>query len=578
MGPTKRPRWLPLVAGSLVWLSGCTRSAPQAAPPAPTAPAATTQQTPPQGATAEIVHYDLAATITPSRHLLSATVRVDWEVVAATDRLRFGLRPDLRITALSVEGAELRYDRAAQGEVTVTLPQSVAPGRKLSLTLTYEGPINGPRGGARNQRVWDYIGLEGTYVRFEADWYPIIAGDVATADLRLTVPAGWKAVSCGELQGQEGGTFRYRVDQPAAGLSFAAAPYEVTEGRAGEAPVLCYTSPAHRARGPEFVQGCTEILGLFGRLYGPYPFPKFAIAEIPNLYGGGHGDQSFIMLQERTFTQPFDGESVAHEMAHDWWGNLVTCTETEFLAEGFATYSQALWREEQEGSTGLRASMQKQAQTVLVASMDPKAEASCYASDSGPRLYEKGAWILHMLRRLLGDEKWFATVRGFAEQHAGQVVTCKQLEQAFQDAYGAPLDWFFQQWLYGRGVPWVKGEVRAEAGNRAAVTLTQSMITGPGGPDPTSVADAWQTEPGRFRLLVEVAVQCAEGQEVRQETWLDGPTGEFTVEVPSRPARLVVDPDGWLLEHGKGLAGGLDAEMDSLDKQLQRELGGLTSE
>ena len=568
---------LVLMLQALVWQCGCTRSASQGMPPAPPAvgaapaPAANPAPAPPS-ATAQITHYDLTAGIEPAQHLLKATARVDWEVVGRADRLRFRLRPDLKLTALALDGVQLQYSRDREGEVTVPLPRSAEPGAKLSLTATYGGPINGPRGGANNQRVWDYIGPEGTYVRFEAEWYPVVPGDVATADLHLTVPGGWTAVTCGELQRQEGRTFHYQVAQPAAGLSFTAAPYEVTEGQAGAVPVRCYTFPQHRQRAGNFVAGCTRILKLYERLYGPYPYPKFAIAEIPDLYGGGHGDQSFIMLQERTFAEPFNAEFVAHEMAHNWWGNLVSCTDTEFLAEGFAEYSQALWREEQEGKRGLQAAMKEQAQAVLLASMEPTKEKSCYASDSGPFLYEKGSWILHMLRRLLGDEKWFATVKGFAVQHAGQVVTCRQLEQAFSEAYGQPLDWFIQQWLYGKGVPWVKGEVRGATGGRATVTLTQCLITGTGDADPGSASAAWKTKPSRFRLLVDVAVQCEGAREVRQEVWMDEPTCQVTVRVPDRPTGVVVDPDCWLLEQGKGLAGELDAELGNLDEGLQREL------
>lgn len=564
--------WLRVLAiCGLLALLGCGKAPAQ--PPAPPAPATSPAQalsgTWPDGATAQILHHEIGCSINPAAHTLNARVRVDWQALAPTSTARFDLRRNLKVTALrdAATGAGLTYDRDEQGAMTVSLPAQQAAGQRFSLQIEYSGEINGPLGGASGKRLWDYIGPEGTYVRFEANWYPNVWGDSATAHLRIAVPEGWTAVSSGRLT-PEGA---WQINLPVMGISFCAAPYVLHEDASGRIPIQSYLFPEHRQRGPEFVRETRAILALLERLYGPYPFEKFAVAEIPDLYGGGHGDPSFIMLQARTFTQPFDGEFVTHEMAHNWWGGLITCTETEFLAEGFATYSQALWREQTQGPEALLKAMNQQAQSVLMNSMDPAKETSCFESDSGPLLYEKGAWILHMLRHIMGDGKWMAAVNAFARENAGRVVRCRQFEQAMETAHGQPLDWFFQQWLYGTGVPWVRGEVLPAQGNQVRVRISQVTVSDQG--DHADAAD-WKTVPSKFRLPVELALETANGT-VRHALWLTDSQAELTLTVPGPVKRLVIDPDGRLLDHSKGLVGELTREMNQLEQQLNRELGNL---
>lgn len=581
-----RPHLVPCLllahAFLMVW-SGCTRpvaTVPPATQTVAAAPAtepvspAGTVGAPPGKRLFQITHYAITCEIEPARHWLKATAEVDLRAIHPEfHALAFDLRPNLKISRLDVgEEKDLTYSRDKDGAVTVNLAQALTTGETRRMTVTYEGEINGPRGGANNQRVWDYIGPEGTYVRFEAGWYPQSEGDAATADVTIKVPTGWQAVSSGKLVSGADNAFHWRTDIPAMGLSFTAARYSLTEDRAGNIPLQCYTFPAHARRAQEYLRNCGEILALYEKLYGPYPFPKFAIAEIPDLYGGGHGDQSFIMLQARSFREPFDGEFVAHEMAHNWWGSSLMCTESEFMQEGFATYSQALYREHKSGKAALQKAMRAQAEAVLINSLDPAQEKSCYASDSGPLLYEKGAWILHMLRRLVGDDQWFATVQRFATGHAGQIVTCSQLQQAFEQAHGESLDWFLQQWLYGKGVPWVKGEVISAGPGAARVRLTQQLVKGEGQAAKTAdPKQTWDTEPCNFRLPVDLALKHSGGT-ARQTVWLTQASQEFSLSVSGKVTGLTIDPDGWLLCHSKGLVGELDADMKNLEQELQREL------
>ncbi len=565
--------WLAILVAVLV-AAGCER---QRSPSAPTTTMADSGQLPaaptqiaPAGAAAQILNYDLRVEIIPAKHYLQATARVDWEVLQPTSRLEFHLRPNLEIKSLTdSEGQALRYDRDKDGAVSVRLPEALQAGTRPSLTLQYEGEIYGPRGGYRNRRLWDYIGKEGTYVRSESEWYPQVSGDTATADLKITAPADWLVVSSGQLVDVGERHFHWRTDTPAAGLSFAAAEYVLTESRAGKVPLRCYTFPQHASRAREFLDKAGQIIAFFEKLYGPYPFPKFSLAEIPDLSGGGHGDQSLVMLQAKTFRDSLDEEFLARELAYNWWGGQIICTESKFPVEGFATYSQALWREHTGRKAALQKAMKQQAEPVLRASLDSEGQKSCYASETGPLLYQKGSWILHMSRQLLGDEAWFRAVRKFATEHAGQVITVAQLREALEAGHGQSLEKFFQQWVYGTGVPWIKGAVVAGPGGKARVRLSQVFVAGK---SKGEAGAAWRTAPSSFDLLVDVVVKH-EGGETRRTVRLTEPSADYEIAVPGKVTSLVIDPAEWLLDHSKGLTGELDQEMEALQKDLERELG-----
>jgi aminopeptidase N len=158
-------------------------------------------------------------------------------------------------------------------------------------------------------------------------------------------------------------------------------------------------------------------------------------------------------------------------------------------------------------------------------------------------------------------------VRKFAVENAGKVITCKRLQQALEAGYGYSLEQFFRQWLYGTGIPWVKGEIVSVGGGQATVTLTQAVIRNAGQGE-----KAWELVPSNFSLLVDLLLKY-EGGEQREAVWLTQPRQEYRFALPGRPTGLVIDPDEWLLDHSKGLAGELEAEMEDLEEELGKGLG-----
>lgn len=562
---------LPVLGGRCARQAAPLAPSPPLSAPTPavsSTPGEAPPQTPPPGAAAQVLNYELQAEITPAKHYLAAVALMHWHVHRATSQLTFNLRPNLQITSLTIDdGRPLAFDRAGEGALSVSLGTTLEPGAQPVLRVEYEGEIYGPRAGRRGERLLDYLGKEGTYVRHEAQWYPQVLGDTATADVTLTVPPDWVAVTSGQLVDVGEQSWHWRTDIPVAGLSFAAGEYVLTEAQAGRVPLRCYAFARHAGQAPELLDKFGKMLSFFEKRYGPYPFPQVSVVEIPDLYGGGYGAPSLLMLPEQAYRDSFDEEFAARELARNWWGTWLQCSESRFPVEGFVTYSPALWQEHQGGAPALQATMQRQAEAVLRASLAARDEKSCFAADDGPLLQEKGAWILHMSRRQLGDDAWFRAVRRFAVAYGGREFTVADLREALETEGGRSLVRFFQQWVYGRGVPWVRGAVVTGETGRPKLRLSQVYVA-----EERETEAAWRTAPSSFELPVEVLLRHG-ARESRQVCRLTRPVEDFTLSVTEKITGVVVDPDGWLLEHSKGPVGDWEAEVSKLNEELDRGPG-----
>jgi aminopeptidase N len=232
---------------------------------------------------------------------------------------------------------------------------------------------------------------------------------------------------------------------------------------------------------------------------------------------------------------------IAHETAHQWFGDAVTEQSWAhlWLSEGFATYFAALWVEHARGDSAFRSEMRAMRAKILADSavtwrrpVLDSAETN-YLRLLNVNSYEKGAWTLHMLRSLLGDSAFFDGVRGYYMHHRHSTAVTDDLRRELERASGADLRWFFDQWLRRPGVIDVTASVRVDRERRELVV---------------DLAQGARTAPYRFPLTLDVT--DAAGR--RQRVALDVPASAHSVlRVPTtlrgRALRVVLDPDVRLL-------------------------------
>jgi aminopeptidase N len=371
---------------------------------------------------------------------------------------------------------------------------------------------------------------------------------VALQDIQ--VPPGLTAVSNGVFQGEDRHTYSWLewMPIPTYLVSLAVSEYNelqgTYEGSAGQIDLHHYVFPELVAEAQSDFAILPDMLDFCGDLFGPYPFPgqPYGMAlcqwdeamEHPTTVTYGHvlvtGDGQFETI-------------LMHELAHMWFGNLITPVDWThiWLNEGFATYAEALWAEHKYGFPGLRSFMVQHdwghnyGNDALV--RNPSWDSPAYYFR--PIAYHKGAWVLHMLRRWLGDEDFFASLTHYLNNPALRYGNAhsNDFQQACEEVSGQNLQWFFDQWLYRTTYPvyelawgneWYDGE------NLFRIHLSQVQV-----PDPFMGS-------GPYMVPVDFRLRGA-GLDTLVTVRNDQREQDFVIPLSTEVTVVHMDPDNWLL-------------------------------
>jgi len=374
--------------------------------------------------------------------------------------------------------------------------------------------------------------------------------DKATVEFRVRAPEGYSVVANGRLLGTADGVWRWRTDVeiPAYAMVIGVAPFERAElGRAacGEAPraadgecavVSVWALTGGGEYGERRFARAPDMLDFYTEMFGPYPYEKLAHVQSSTRFGGME-NSSAIFYAMGGWAEESMGEGViAHETVHQWFGDHVTPEAWSHLwvSEGFATYFAAVYFGERDGPEAFRSAMDGGRRSIIGSDASNRPVV-----DERPDLfgllnsnsYPKGAWILHMLRSMLGDEAFFAAIRAYYAEHAGGSAGTDDVRRAMELAWGGEdLGWFFDQWAYSPGFP------RLEVTSRIADGATLVTI------EQVQAAD-WPT----FRLPLEVELRAADGRAERREIWMEGRREMLRFDGSFEPGEVKIDPDGDLL-------------------------------
>jgi aminopeptidase N len=305
-------------------------------------------------------------------------------------------------------------------------------------------------------------------------------------------------------------------------------------------PLLYLAYPEDLADAQSSWARTAEMIGALENRFGPYPFygEKYGMAEFS--WGGGMEHQTLTSMGEY-YIDGTDANDwvVAHELAHQWWGDMVTPASWDhiWLNEGFARYAEALWFESRWGIEAYRDWMR--------ALWRPSFPGAIVPPDYlfNATVYQKGAWVLHMLRGVLGPEVLFPALRTYAERHAYANVTTDDLVAALEEISGRDLDWFFDEWVYGTGRPAYFTSYEVEPGPDGAIlnlTITQAQDEPPFRmPLEFGITDAL----GSYRVTVQDSLRIQ----------------SFRIPVRLAPQIVEIDPDDWVLKDSINGSGAPDA-------------------
>jgi aminopeptidase N len=390
-------------------------------------------------------------------------------------------------------------------------------------------------------------------------WFPCTdaMNERQTTETRITVPERFTVLSNGRLVSEKHDvrkkqrTFHWRQDEPhpAYLVSIAIGDFSIIEARAGKLPVPYYTYRGTEKEARMLMGRTPAMIRHFEKIFGyDYPYPKYAqVVADDFIYGAmentsatTHSDR--FLHDARTELDFNCHDVVAHELAHQWWGDLVTPKSWAhvWLKESFATFAEYLWAEHEESMDESRFFELQERNVYMTEDRDRYRRPVVYDRFEFPmevydrHAYQKGAIILGMLRYVLGDEDFFRTLSYYLRKHEWQSVETNDFKVAIEEVTGRNLDWFFDEWLYSRGYPEFEVSHHYDAEARMLrMTVRQVQETSDGTPlfrMPVEIQVLGKRTTDRFRVEVEKAEH------------------EFYFPLNERPQAVLFDPEDRLLK------------------------------
>lgn len=503
------------------------------------------------GESIDITHVTLHLDVDPSQNDLTAKAVITFKAMTATSIVTLDLADNLHIDSLLYNGTSTVFNHQFD-VLTITLPQPLTANERGRIQVNYSGdPTNNPyRSYDRSKgRVEDTTGVIWTLSQpYGAhQWWPCKDGltdKVDSLDMYITIPLGMKAAGIGSLEQVEPiGTkqtyhWKHRYPITTYLVAFAVTNYDeftdwVRFPSGDSLPILNYIFPEYIPFGRDPARETVRIMQLFDSLFGAYPFIDEKYGHAQFLRGGGMEHQTMSFMVDWNFGL------VAHELGHQWFGDMITCGSWQdlWLNEGFATYLtllsyDILLSHDDWIANNLHSrtrAMQYRTGSVFVQAADTLDENRLFSSQF---TYHKGAQILHMLRWTVGDSAFFAGLRsylgdqnlryGFARSH--------DLKEHIERSSGNDLSDFFDDWLYGEGYPSITATWH-QSGDKLVVRLQQDTLA-------PSV--------DHYSVPVEILVKNQDTKAYfRLETESNDTT--FTLPINWLADSLFIDPNYWIL-------------------------------
>ena len=459
----------------------------------------------------------------------------------------------LRIDSVSVDGIPRPYAADDAGErFTVRLGSDRQAGDTLRLIVSYRRLPEVSRLTERlgyfyfHDTIPDLPANLGYTMSEPSDarcWMPCYdePWEKSTAEISVTVPEGYVAASNGKLlatihNGDGTVTWHWKEGHQIATYLMCATVSKFTvpaspllRAPGDSIPVGYFVWPRDSASAASYIPTVKQMITNLGTLYGPYPWDKYGMSSVTPFGYGGMEHQTITTLHEALQT---DQDVVVHELAHQWWGDLVTCGSWPdiWLNESFATYSQGLWRETLAGPGALRSFMH----SILGFNIgswngsvyNPEGQGIYLFSDL---VYSKGAWVLHTLRGAIGDSAFFRSLRTWRQRFSEKSAVTADFQSTVESVTGRDMSWFFNEWIYGPGWP-----VYSIASGWAWGTLT------------LRIAQQQSSDLPAYTMPLQVRVYTG-SRDTTLAVRDSLRTQDFTFAFFTRPDSVALDPDGWVL-------------------------------
>ena len=391
---------------------------------------------------------------------------------------------ELDIQRVTLASGKTALDFWHEGErLLVRLDRAYEHGQEFDVVIHYSARPRsglhfiGPDQGNPDRPVQAWTQGQPEFNHF---WFPChdFPNDRATTSLTVTVPARFMTMSNGRLEGvdddKRAGTKTYRwrhdVPHPAYLVTLVAGEFVELPDHWRKVPVNYYVRAGREADGHTMFDKTPAMIEFYSTHFGvDYPYEKYA-QIVPELFTGAMENtsattHSFRLLPDKRASLDYKPDPVvAHELVHQWFGDLLTCRDWGhiWLNETFATYFEMAWMQHDEGEDEYRVEVRNNLKAYLAADARGRRPIvyNVYRKDGQElfdrHVYQKGSTVLHLLRFLLGEEPFWRAIQLYAQRNQGREVITADLERAIEEATGRSMARFFEEWVYGAGHPELK--------------------------------------------------------------------------------------------------------------------------
>jgi tetratricopeptide (TPR) repeat protein len=507
--------------------------------------------------------YQIEAELNPHLHQITARAKVKFTAIQDLSVAVFELHNDLRITkVLDEKNQPLSAERVTQDStVRVPLPAGLSKDASTTLTFEYEGQLesgdNSPVPGLKLA----YIADDTSYLFYSGRWFPISGYGLNrfTSTIAITVPAHLLVIGSGKATVVDTPaskkpntsvlptkTFTFVSAKPSFPGTIVAGVFQEYKSDEAGLDLHLFFKPTHQSLAPAYTTTAVQEFTYFITLYGLPPSQKLNVVELPGDTVPYAWAPEIAALAGPSITEKTNYRLLADAVAHQWWGVSVSPASKDdwWLTDGFSRYSEAVYVENAAGAAGLEEAVKDMSVGALAYDTVPLSSAGkldIFSTEFQSLATDKGAMILHMLRSVLGEDKYNKTMREFAAEFAGKSASMDDFKTIAEKNYGDQLTWFFSQWLDSTGAPEFKVKYTTyRLGGATAQQPKEEKTAG------FRVTGEISQDLDLFRMPVELRIDT-DGKTENKRIEVVGTTSPFSIETFGRPRRIAVDPDHHVL-------------------------------
>jgi len=497
--------------------------------------------------------YQIEAELTPHLHQISARAKVKFTAIQDLNTAIFELHNGLRVTrVLDDQNQPLSAERVTQDStVRVPLPAGLSKDNSTTLTFEYEGEIESADDSPVPGLKLASIGDDTSYLLYSGRWFPVSGYGLNrfTSTISVTVPAHMLVIGSGKSTVQDNPpskkpntnglptkTFTFAYNKPSFPGTIVAGIFQEYKSDEAGMDLHVFFKPDHQKLAPEYTTTAVQEFTYFITLYGIPLSQRLNVVELPGDTVPYTWAPEIAGIAGHSITEKTNYRLLANAIAHQWWGVSVSPGSKDdwWITDGFSRYSEAMYVENAAGGAGLEEAVKDMSVGALAYDNLPLSSASKldpFSTEFQSLVTDKGAMILHMLRWVLGEDKYLKTMREFSETYAGKVASMDEFKTIAEKYYGEQLTWFFSQWLDSTGAPEFKLKyttyrLGSNKGFRVTGEIAQDLDL--------------------FRMPVDLRIDT-DGKTEDKKIEVVGTNSPFTVETFGRPRRIAIDPDHHVL-------------------------------